>query len=142
MNKKVFKAKLLRKLKITKPIELTKYEVQWIKLIKCHYDDKWPMTGDWVDNLKPLFREIYGYDPDDHPNDYKDCIFTKLFDIYLKIQDDQSGNNMELKEIIRASFAKSFRRPYNEPIDRVISELCGQIQCNTVIENKVNRYYL
>jgi hypothetical protein len=139
---KVFKAKLLRKLRITKPIELTKYEVQWIKLIKCHYTDKWPMKGNWVDNLKPLFKEIYAYDPDDYPNDYRDCMFTKLLDIHLKIQDDESGNNMQIKEIIRASFSESYRRPYPEPIDRVISEICGHIQSNTVIKNGVNRYYL
>jgi hypothetical protein len=67
-------------------IVLDKYETQWIKLIKCGYKDKYPInTKNWIDTLKPMFEETYGWDPNEHYNDFLGCIFNKLLDIYLKI---------------------------------------------------------
>ena len=126
-------------------IQLSQTDKQWIKLCKLHYKEKYPLTGKWVNNLKPLFKEIYGWDPDEDKNynDYLSCLFNKLLDVYLKIADDKSGNNYELREIFSAAFYKSVSREDDLPIERAISQLCGLIQCNTVIEeNGVKRYEL
>ena len=137
--------KLLRWLKITKPIQLNKYEIQWIKLCKGHYKDNPAYDkSNWIETIKPMFNEIYGWNPDEDNNyhDYLNCIFNKLLDIHLKIQDDKSGSNQQLKEIFKQTFYKTFRCESELPIERGISELCGQIQGNIVIENGINRYYL
>jgi len=125
-------------------IHLEPTEKRWIKLCKLHYEDKYPMTGSWVNTLKPMFIEIYGWNPDEDNNyrDYLNCIFNKLFDIYLKIADDRSGNNNHLRSIFSAAFYKSISRMDELPIERSISELCGLIQCNTVRENEEQRYEL
>lgn len=125
-------------------IQLDKAEKQWIKLCKGHYKDKYPFTGRWVDNLKPLFAEIYWWNPDEDNNyhDYLNCIFNKLLDIHLKIQHDQSGSNMQLREIFSAAFYKSIVRTDELPIERAIAKLCGLIQMNTVYENGEPRYLI
>ena len=107
---KNIKAKILRTLGITKPIKLDKYEIQWIKLCKGHYKEKCPSTGSWVKTLKPMFVEIYGWNPDEDKNyhDYLNCIFGKLLEIHLKIIYDQSGSNLQLREIFNSSFSKIF----------------------------------
>lgn len=145
IENKVLKAKLLRALGITKPIQLDKYEIQWIKLCKMHYKDveKYKPTGyEWTDILKPLFNEIYGWTAEDHYQDFLNCMFIKLLEIHLKISLDKSGHGRELKEIFNSSFHKGICRDQELPIERAISELCGLIQCNQVILNGVNRYYL
>jgi len=125
------------------PIELTASEVEWIKFCKWHYKDKYPLSAKgWIVSMKPLFLEKYQWSPDEYYNDFLDCMFKRLLDIYLKIADDRSGNNVQLKEIIEAGFSRTYRRDYELPIERVIAELCGQIQCNTVIEDGVERYKL
>lgn len=143
MKKKVFLAKLLRTLKITKPIDLSVQEKNWIKLCKGHFNEKYDV-GDknWIDTLKPLFNETYGWTAEEYYDDFLDCIFNKLLDIHLKVQSDYSGSNLLIREIIKSSFAKRFDYQSEKPIERVISELCSKIQMSQVIENGVNRYYL
>jgi hypothetical protein len=111
-------------------------------MTKGHFREKYPYKGTWTENFKPLFEEIYGWCPDEFYNDYLKGLFSKLLEIYLKIQDDRSGSNIQLKEIIGASFCKTISRDQELPIERVIAELCGHIQCSQVIEYGVNRYYL
>lgn len=144
MKTKILKAKLLRFLKITKPIELSKYEIQWIKFSKFHYKDKYPMTGTWIESAKDLFIEIYGWNPDEDNNykDYLNCLFIKLLEIHLKIVSDHSGSNLQLRNIFDAAFYKGISNNAELPIERAICTLFGLIQNNTVIENGVNRYYL
>jgi len=125
-------------------IALTKYEKQWILLCKGHYKEKYPYKGSWVRTLKPLFTEIYGWNPSEDRNyrDYLNCIFNKLLEIYLKIQDDRSGNNVQLRGIFEAAFYKGISRNERRPIERAIAELCGLIQNNTVLEDGIKRYEL
>ena len=126
-------------------IQLGKTDKQWIKMCKLHYQDKYPRTGSWVNNLKPLFTEIYGWNPDEDKNynDYLNCIFNRLLELYLKIAEDRSGNNRELRLIFDAAFSKSISREEELPIERAIAELCSIIQFNTVIsENGEHRYEL
>lgn len=141
---KIIKAKILRFLRIIKPIQLSKYDIQWIKMCKGHYKDKYPSTGSWAQTLKPLFEEIYGWDPDEdnYYLDYLDGMFNKLLEVYLKIQYDQSGHNVFLKSIFSAAFYKSISREEELPIERAIAKLCCLIQNNLVVEDGVNRYYL
>jgi hypothetical protein len=143
MNIKIIKAKILRFLGITKPIPLDKYEIQWIKLCKGHYDEKYGDYTNWIDTLKPMFIEIYGYNPDEDSNydSFLDCIFNKLFSIYLKIHDETSSDLL-IKEVIQSTFYKRPSYNYNLPIERCIASLCGKIQGTDVLEVGVNRFYL
>ena len=79
---------------------LNKYEKLWVLLCKRQLK-KYPWNGSWVETLKPLFTEIYGWNPDEdnNYNDYLRGVFFKLLEIQLKICDDKSGNNVQLKEI-------------------------------------------
>lgn len=141
---RVIKAKLLRFIGITKLIQLSISEKKWIKLCKGHFKEKYPYKGNWVETMKPLFIEIYGWNPDEDNNysDYLVCIFNKLLNIHLKIQDDKSGSDVQLKNIFDAAFNKSINIDQEIPIKRSIVALCGLIQCNTVRENNVFRYHL
>lgn len=142
---KIIKAKILRALRITKPIQLSPQEIKWIKLCKLHYrdDEKYKSKGrEWTDTLKPMFNEIYGWTAEEHYKDFLHCMFNKLLEIHLKIKYDKSGYERQLELIFHASFYKSFVREQELPIERAISELCGLIQNNLVIENGVHRYYL
>ena len=135
--------KFLRFLKITKPIKLDKFEVQIIKFCKGHYKDKYRTSAsNWAKSFIPLFNEVYGYDANENYNTYLKVLYNQLLNTWCKIQQDKSGSNVELKEIIEAAFYRSFRRDYENPIERVIAELCGQIQNNQVIENRIHRYHL
>ena len=115
-------------------IVLSKYEKMWIKMCKGHYKEHYPYTGKWTKTLMPLFHKIYGWDPKTDYHTYCNVLFEKLFDIYLKIRLDQSGSNLDIKDIFSAAFYKSIGRPDSKPIERAISQLCGLIQSNQVIE--------
>lgn len=134
---------LLRWLHITKPIELSENEVKWIKLCKGHYRELYPDgNGEWTDSLKPMFKEIYGYDPNEFYDEFLNCIFCKLLDIWFKIYEDHSGSDRRMKDVFNAAFYKSISRDQDKPIERAIGELCGQIQNTKVIENGVKRFHL
>lgn len=124
------------------PIPLTEQEVKWIKLLKGHYKDyyKYRYKGtEWTDVLKPMFEDIYGYSPDEHYSDFLDCMFSKLLDIHFKISDN---NQTELRGVFNASFYKRISRQQELPIERAISELCGIIQGNIVVDGDTVRYKL
>jgi hypothetical protein len=126
-------------------IQLDQYEKQWILLCKGHLQEKYPFTGEWYNTLKPLFIEIYGWNPDEDNNykDYLQCIFSKLLDLYLKIKDKWSSENAQLKEIFNSAFYKSFINESELPIERAINKICGLIQCVKVInEDKSERFNL
>ena len=124
-------------------IQLTRPERDIIKLCKGHYRDIYPFTGKWANTLKPLFKKIYGWDPDADKNygDYLNCVFNKLLEIHLKIVHDMSGSNRQLKGIFEAAFYKGIVRDDELPIERAISELCGLIQSNLVIEEDGTERY-
>ncbi len=121
-------------------INLDKYEKQWILICKGQLKDKYPYTGYWHNTLKPLFKEIYGWDPDEDNNyrDYLWGVFSKLLDVYLKIKDDWSGENYQLKEIFAACFEPRLSNDAELPIERAIHELCSLIG-NTRVIDKYNR---
>ena len=124
-------------------IVLNNYEKLWILLCKGQLKE-YPWRGSWVGRLKPLFTKIYGWNPDEdnNYNDYLRGMFFKLLEIQLKICDDKSGNNIQLKDIFSASFEKSVSRIDESPIERAIAQLCSTIQNNKVLENGIPRYNL
>jgi len=115
-------------------IELDKYEKQWILLCKGRLQERYPFKDKWSQTLKPLFIEIYAWNPDDDNNyrDYLHGIFTKLLDIFLKIKDRWTDENAQLKEIFFASFYKGISDE-DVPIERAINKLCGLIQWTSVV---------
>lgn len=120
----------------TKPlIVLNQYEKQWILLCKGQLKEKYPFKGRWHETLKPLFTEIYGWNPDEDNNyrDYLRGMFNKLLDIYLKIKDNWTIENGQLHEIFEAAFDKGISIDEELPIERAIHKLCGLIQCTTVV---------
>lgn len=126
-------------------IELDKYEKQWILFCKGQLRGKYSYKGNWVESLKPMFTEIYGWNPDDDNNyrDYLRGMFNKLLGILIKIKDDWSNQNGQLEEVFHASFYKSFRDESELPIERAINSLCGLIQSTRVInEDGTKRFDL
>lgn len=123
-------------------IKLNNAEKQFIKMTKMHYKDVYPCRNNWVLTFKPLFEEIYGWNPNSDLSNYRRVLFNKLLEIHLKIHLDGSGSDQQLKGIFDAAFNRSFSRDHAKPIDRAISELCGLLQCNQVIEDGVPRYNL
>jgi hypothetical protein len=123
-------------------IQLSDNDKKWIKLCKLHYADKYPSTGEWTNTLKPLFIEIYGYNPDEDDNyhDYLNCIFNKLFDVYNKIK-EEGHSERELKELFEAAFYERFHINQELPIERTIARLCGLIQINTFRDKEGNERY-
>jgi len=127
-----------------KPIKLSKYEVTWIKLFKYHYKQKNGHLSSWTEIMKPIFIEIYGWNPDEDNNyrNYLRCMFHKLIDIHLKIKQDHSGTNLQIKEIISASFEKSISNDNKEPIERVINAIISQISNTKYLNKYGNPRYL
>lgn len=125
-------------------IELTGTEKDWIKLCKGHFKNRFPHQGTWTETMKPLFVQIYGWNPDEDKNygDYLNCVFNKLLEIHLKIMVDQSGTNLQLRGIFEAAFYKGICNDQDLPIERAIAELCGLIQNNIVIVDDEPRYTL
>lgn len=144
MNTEILKAKLLRFFGITKPIPLDKYEIQWIKLCKGHYDKKYDFEDkNWIERLKPLFIEIYGWNPDED-NNYKDflnCIFKKLFSIYLKVHEETS-TDLLITQVVESSFWQRPSNDYELPIERCISDICFKIAWTPVTDKGVIRFKL
>ncbi len=144
MKTKELKAKFLRFIGITKPIELSKEDIQWIKLYKGHLDKDPRFTGakTFSEKTKILFKEIYGWDPDEYKYDYLDCIFKKLFDLYMKIQSDRSGSHIELKELFGSAFKKGYFITQEDPQERTITSLQSLIRNVLVFEDGVKRFHL
>jgi len=118
-------------------IQLDKYEKQWILLCKGQLKEKYPFKGQWIEILKPLFTEIYGWNPDEdnNYNDYLGGIFNKLLDILLKIKDEWTDRNAQIREVFDACFYKRIGNDSELPIERAIHRLCGLIQCTAVLNS-------
>jgi len=126
-------------------IELSETDKLLILFCKGQLTDKYSYEGTWIDSLKPLHYELYGWhaDEDNNKYDFLFCMFNRLLELYLKIQEDFSGTNLHLREIFYASFSKGISNDHELPIERAIHVLCGLIQNNRVIyNNKKPRYVL
>lgn len=110
-------------------IELNPNEVMWIKLFKGHSFDLYPFKESWIQTIKPLFIKLYGWNPDEDNNyyDYLNCIFDRLFDLYIKIEHTEIINS-SIKILFKCSHYKSISIDNELPIERAIIKLCGLIQ--------------
>ena len=135
-------SKILNWLSPPKLIELSEAEKILIKFTKMHYKEIYPTRYGWVEGLKPIHSEIYGWDADEHYRDFLRCMFQKLFDTYMKIRQDGSGHDWDIKKIFNAAFEQSPVRMDDLPIERAICELCGLLQSSVVVENGVQRFDL
>lgn len=123
-------------------IPLTKYEVRWIKYCKGHYNSGGLPNSNPYEAM-PLFEEIYAWSPNEFKNDFLNCLFSKLLDIWFKIGQDGSCSNQAIINVFNASFYKSFTRDYDLPIERAISELISMIALTTVMNpDKTLRFNL
>lgn len=119
-------------------IHLNKYEKQWILLLKGKLEEKYPRKGTYIETLKPLFKDIYGWDPDEDENyhDYLRGLFNKLLSIYLKIEDNKSGDPIYyLSEIFHASFYNTISIDQELPIERAITKICSLIRCTSFLDS-------
>lgn len=126
-------------------ITLTNDEKDWILLCKLHLTEKYPSKGYWHETAKPLFTEKYGWSPDKDNNyhSYLYCLFSRLLDLYLKIKDEWSDANGQLKSIFTATFEKRLSNDSDLPIERAIHSLCSLIQGNRITnEDGTIRYEL
>jgi len=125
-------------------IELSKYEKKLILVCKGHLKKEYPWRGEWHETMKPLFLEIYGWDPDSDKNyeDYLRGLFNKLLDVHMKIKTDYSSENAQLKELFSATFNKGISNDAERPIHRAIHALCALIQGVIVVENGQPRFSL
>lgn len=117
-------------------IELSEADKKLILACKGHNKKVFRNKKDWVESLKVLFIEIYGWNPDydNNYNDYLRCIFNKLLEIYLKIKEN-FDNNRELQDLFINVFSKQFDNEAELPIERGINKLCSLISFTTVINN-------
>lgn len=124
-------------------IILDQHEKELILICKGHFQEKYPFKGQWTETLKPIFKDYWGWDPDEdnNYNDYLRGAFNRLLDLYLKIKDDWTDCNGQLKDIFSAAFYKGICRDQELPIERAISTLCGLIQCNAVVDDQHNKRY-
>jgi hypothetical protein len=122
-------------------IELTKQEIKWIKFCKGHLYKVYPPKKYFFEELKPLFLEIYGWNPDEDKNysDYLECIFDKLYSIYSKITIDTITKDREIKEL----FSEIFKNKESElkSIEVGINKLCYLLRFSTVIDEQGNKIY-
>lgn len=124
-------------------IELDEIEKKLILLCKNHLNDKYPFTDTWTDTLKPFYNDHYGLTAEKNPKEFKECMFFKLLRTQEKIAENEWHRARETREILAASFGKTFIRCEEEPIERAISMVCGIIQgARYLDENKEPRYSL
>ena len=112
-------------------------------MCKGKLESEFPMTGNWVNNLKPLFTEIYGWNPDEDNNypDYLRGMFNKLLDITLKIKDNWTDENGQLKEVFHAAFEKTMFDKNDLPIERAICSLVSVIGRTSVVDSNGNKRF-
>lgn len=125
-------------------IELDGYEKKLILLCKGQLVENYPFTGKWVTTIKPLFIETYGWNPDesnDYYNQYLYVIFSKLLDVHLKIKEDLSGTNQQIKEIFNSILFKKISNDAELPIERAIHTLCGLISSTKILDDNGNKRY-
>ena len=108
-------------------IELNANDVMWIKLFKGYSFDVYPFKESWIETIKPLFTKLYGWNPNTDNYYFLNCMFNRLFDIYIKIEHPEIMNS-SIKILFKCSHYKSISIDNELPIERAIIKLCGLIQ--------------
>lgn len=116
------------------PIELSISQKRIISAIKMHNDpliDKSLNVDTTFEYLKELYSFIYGYTFED-TNEYKQIMMNSLLRIYYEIQEDYEFGLNSLDDLLYIACNKTITRDHDNPYDRLISELYGRIQSNSV----------
>jgi hypothetical protein len=122
-------------------INISKHEAIWILLCKGWVFKKYPIKNDmtFMNYIRPYFEEVYGWSADDYENDFLRCVFTVLFDIFMKIRINEN-NNSDLKRIISKIV---FETNNNEKVStRSILAIRSEISMTQVIMNNIKRFDL
>ena len=114
-------------------IDLNPHQIEVIKTIKHQYPEKLKGKKSWFGRLQSTYSETFAYEYENTP-ECKSMMADNLLDIWMLIKYDHSGCEIQLKAILFAALYKSAVRPQRKGIDRVISQLCGLIQSNPIIE--------
>jgi len=122
-------------------IELTDLEKKWILVCKGHFKKEMPRGDSWVETLKPIFVETFGWTPDVDVYGFHTCLFNKLLSLHKKISIDTSYER-ELREVFEASFHKTTGNDTESSIERAIYQLRSLICVNQVMVNDTYRYSL
>lgn len=118
-------------------IELTDYEKKWILACKGQLKEQYPHKQYWHETLKPLWTEIYSWNPDEDNNykDYLKGLFNKLLGIMLKIKTKWSSENGQLEDLFQCVFEKKWSTDDELPIKRGIQKLCSLIASTEILNH-------
>lgn len=126
-------------------IELTDSERKIILFAKGHLKKEYPFKLNEIETFKPLYTKIYGFkvEEDISYEEYLEALFHILFNIYLRIKENDYTFINSLFSLFMAAFKKDWWfLDFELPIERVISKLFGLISLNAVIVNGEKRYDL
>ncbi len=132
--KKVTKIKVTKEDIVEPIIILSDADKKIIKFCKSNLDS----NKTFIECLKPLFIEIYGWNPDQDNNyqDYLNCIFRKLLYIYDKID-----KYPKIDEIFTDTFNFDKNEDTKLPIEAAITSLFYKIRFNQVTNNDNSKRY-
>ena len=120
-------------MKTNEQIKLSKNEKIWVLLCKGWIMKKYPINKSqtFLEYIEPYFSEVYGWTAEDFKHDFQRCVFNVLFDIFMKIRENYQ-NDSDLKDIISSGCYSYLGNDSEEPIQRVIQKIKGEIACNAV----------
>jgi len=116
-------------------IILNKREKRLLRLCKGRHPFK--NDGTIIGLLEKYYKKHYALDPKKYLYEFRSCMFTNLFELYMKIREN-TGYYNDILTIFNDSFYKGIVRTSETPIERAIESLFGYIQSTTVRTRKNN----
>ena len=137
---KNFFTKLFTKKPKVELIQLTQYEIDWIKVCKGHVaKDK-----NGIEKFMETFKSHYGWGPDkindEYYDDFLDGLFNSLLSVWFKIHEGDMQHG--LKQVFVAAHFGRFSQKELKPIERSIMELRSLIWNTQVIVDGNSRFKL
>ena len=131
---------------ITKPIQLSEEDQQWIFLAKHHYNK---VSGyknmERIEQAIVLFGKQYAYHPETENEKYKalSVIFQNCYRIYMKITSrDPSSREQQLREVFECAFWKIWDYESDTPVERGVAQLFSTIGLAEYLKHGVPMYTL
>lgn len=112
-------------------VELNNVEKVIVRFCKNKYGN----YPNFVEDFKPFFEKMYGYDPESHLVDYKKTIHRKLFDLVFKLYEDHTDMKRIMFEHVQYALGQDNIYMRGEQIsnfDACIINLRGHIMCAPV----------
>ena len=125
-------------------IQLTESDKVMILICKMNLQEKYPIKDSIPEKFIPYWIEYYAWDPmtDNNYEDYLNGLFFRMYEVYKKIKDDQSGTDLEMRNLFSALMYKGISNDSEKPILRGINHLHGLIQFTQVVTDDVKRFSL